>query len=469
MKLYEQLAHDIAEMIKSGVLAPGERVPSVRHASRTYGVSASTIYQAYFVLENRGLIRSRPRSGYFVCSQPRQSLPSVQRQPDKVVSTVVDVSELVFTVLASVRDPDIVPLGSAFPSPALFPMQRLSKSLAKATRQMDPRTMVAHLPAGSLDLRRQIAQRYSIAGNQVSFDELVITTGALEALNLCLQAVTEPGDYVAVESPAFYASLQALERLKLKAVEIPVDPDSGVDLQVLEQALVRHPIKACWFMTSFQNPTGASMPDDNKRALVELLTRRRVPLIEDDVYNELYFGREPPKPAKVFDTEGLVMHCSSFSKNLAPGYRVGWVAAGRYSRQIERMRQMTTLSVSTPAQAGIADYLQFGGFDRHLRTLRHNLEVQQNVMRAAIDQYFPDSTRVSRPQGGYFLWLELPRGTDSLEFLELALAQNISIAPGPIFSAKRAFGNCLRLNYGAPSQAALLKAVETLGHIAHRI
>lgn len=469
MKRYEQLAQDIADMIKSGVLVPGERVPSVRHASRTYGVSAATVYQAYYLLENRGLIRSRPRSGYFVCSQSRQSLPSVQRQPGTVVSTVVDVSELVFTVLGSVRDPDIVPLGSAFPSPALFPMQRLSKSLAKATRHMNPDATVVHLPAGSLDLRRQIAQRYSIAGTSVQFDELVVTSGALEALNLCLQAVTEPGDYVAVESPAFYASLQALERLQLKAVEIPVDPDTGVDLQVLQEALARHPIKACWFMTSFQNPTGASMPDDSKRALVELLKKSQVPLIEDDVYNELYFGREPPRPAKAFDTDGYVMHCGSFSKTLAPGYRVGWVAAGRFARQIERLRLMTTLSASTPAQVAIADYLQFGGFDRHLRKLRHQLEVQQNVMRAAIDQYFPVSTRVSRPDGGYFLWLELPQSTDSLEFLKRALAQNISIAPGPIFSAKRAFGNCIRLNYGAPADAALTPAIKELGRIAHDI
>lgn len=469
MKRYEQLAHDIAGMIKSGVLAPGERVPSVRHASQTYSVSPATVYRAYYLLEDKGLILSRPRSGYFVCSQSVQSIPSTARKPGTVVSTVVDVSELVFTVLGSVRNPEIVPLGSAFPSPTLFPMQRLSRSLGKATREMDLSAMVAHLPAGSLELRRQIAQRYSIAGTQVDFDELVITNGALEALNLCLQAVTEPGDYVAVEAPAFYASLQALERLNLKAVEIPVDPKGGADLQVLEEALARHPVKACWFMTSFQNPTGASMSDDNKRALVDLLTKHQVPLIEDDVYNELYFGREQPKPAKAFDSDGYVMHCSSFSKSLAPGYRIGWVAAGRFARQIERARMMTTLSASTPAQVAIADYLQSGGYDRHLRKLRHKLEVQQNVMRAAIGQHFPASTRVSRPDGGYFLWLELPPGTDSLRFLKLALEQQISIAPGPIFSANRAFGNCIRLNYGAPSSAAMTAAISTLGRIAHSI
>jgi DNA-binding transcriptional MocR family regulator len=242
--------------------------------------------------------------------------------------------------------------------------------------------------------------------------------------------VTEPGDLVAIEAPAFYASLQILERLKLKAVEIPVHPRDGIDLEVLEQTLARHPIKACWCMTSFQNPMGATMPEARKQALVELLRRHQVPLIEDDVYAELYYGQQAPKPAKAFDTEGLVMHCGSFAKSLAPGYRIGWVAAGRYA-QIERLKLMTSLCASMPAQAAIADYLQHGGYDRHLRKLRYALEEQQSAMLAAIGRYFPDQTRVSQPAGGYFLWLELPEQIDSLKLFQMALAQGISIPAFP--------------------------------------
>jgi DNA-binding transcriptional MocR family regulator len=471
MKRYEKYADTIAELIRTGVLAPGQRVPSVRYASQTHGISPSTVFQAYYLLERRGLIRARPRSGYFVnasvLDQSSRAFSEPQLENQVRESTEVDVSELVFSVLGSIKDPNTVPFGSAFPSPMLFPMQRLSRSLASASREMDPRMVVTDMSPGHPELRRQIALRYMVSSLMLPIEELLITNGALEALNLCLQAVTQPGDLVAIEAPAFYACLQVLERLKLKAVEIPVHPKDGIDLGALEQALKHHPIKACWCMTSFQNPTGALMPETRKRALVELLREHQVPLIEDDVYAELYYGPHAPKPAKAFDTEGLVLHCGSFAKSLAPGYRIGWVAAGRYAQKIERLKLMTSLCASMPAQAAIADYLQHGGYDRHLRKLRYALEDQQRAMSGAIARYFPPQTRVSQPQGGYFLWLELPEHVDSLQVFKVALAQGISIAPGPIFSPGRRFGNCIRLNYGGIWDAAADRAMQTLGRIIH--
>lgn len=323
MKRYERFADDIAELIRSGVLGPGQRVPSVRYASQTHGVSPSTVFQAYYLLERRGLIRARPRSGYFVNAHAPRPFSEPQALAPVSESTQVDVSALVFSILDSIKDPHTVPFGSAFPSPELFPLQRLSRSLASASRAMDPRMVVTDLSPGNPQLRRQIALRYMVGGLMLPMEELLITNGALEALNLCLQAVTEPGDLVAIEAPAFYACLQVLERLKLKAVEIPVHPREGMDLAVLAQTLEKHPVKAVWCMTNFQNPVGASMPEAKKQALVELLRRHQVPLIEDDVYAELYYAQQAPKPAKAFDTEGLVMHCGSFAKSLAPGYRIG--------------------------------------------------------------------------------------------------------------------------------------------------
>lgn len=471
MKRYEKYADTIAELIRTGVLAPGERVPSVRYASQTHGISPSTVFQAYYLLERRGLIRARPRSGYFVNASALDksgatfSEPRVETQVRE--STEVDVSELVFSVLDSIKDPDTVPFGSAFASPMLFPMQRLSRSLAKASRDMDPRMVVTDMSPGHPQLLRQIALRYSVSGLTLPLEELLITNGALEALNLCLQAVTQPGDLVAIEAPAFYACLQVLERLKLKAVEIAVHPRDGIDLDMLAQTLQRYPVKACWCMTSFQNPTGALVPEARKQALVALLREHQVPLIEDDVYAELYYGPHAPKPAKAFDTEGLVLHCGSFAKSLAPGYRVGWVAAGRYAQKIERLKLMTSLCASMPAQAAIADYLQHGGYDRHLRKLRYALEDQQRAMLGAIARYFPAQTRVSQPVGGYFLWLELPEQVDSLQVFKASLAQGISIAPGPIFSPSRRFANCIRLNYGGTWSDASDKAMQTLGTIIH--
>jgi DNA-binding transcriptional MocR family regulator len=465
MKRYEQLAERIAELIRSGVLAPGERVPSVRHASRTHGVSPSTVFQAYYLLEDRGLIQARPRSGYFVREHACRPLPEPDIDPRQAQTAEVDVSELVFSVLGSLKDPDTVPFGSAFPSPALFPLARLARSMTQGLRSLAPQAVIADMTEGNPDLRRQIALRYMASGVRLPLEELVISNGAMEALNLCLQCVTQPGDLVAIEAPAFYATLQVLERLKLKAVEIPVHPRQGIELDSLAASLTHLPIKACWFMSSLQNPLGASMSEDKKGALYELLRQHQVPLIEDDVYAELYFATQPPRPVKSFDREGLVMHCGSFSKCLAPGYRVGWVAGGRYAEQISRLRLMTTISPSVPAQAALADYLQHGGFDRHLRKLRHALEAQQAAMLASAARHFPASTRVTRPAGGYFLWFEFPEQVDSLQLFQLALAQDISLAPGPIFSATRRFGNCARLNYGHPWDARSEQAMATLGRI----
>ncbi len=465
MKRYEKFADQIAELIRSGMLAPGEKVPSVRHASRTYGVSPSTVFQAYYLLEDRGLIQARARSGYFVRELARHSLAEPETSTQPTQTTEVDVSELVFSVLGSLKDPHTVPFGSAFPSPQLFPLPRLARSMAHALRDMPAHAVIADMTSGNPDLRRQIALRYMVAGVRLPLDELVITNGALEALNLCLQTVTSPGDLVAIEAPAFYATLQVLERLKLKAVEIPVNPREGIDLDVLAERLSHLPIKACWFMSSLQNPLGASMSDAKKEALYQLLHTHQVPLIEDDVYAELYYGSQPPKPVKSFDRDGLVMHCGSFSKSLAPGYRVGWVAGGRYAEQISRLKLMTTISPSVPAQAAIADYLQHGGYDRHLRKLRHALETQQDAMLASAARHFPAGTRVTQPTGGYFLWFEFPEQVDSLQLFQLALAQGISLAPGPIFSATRRFRNCARLNHGHPWDTQSEQAMELLGRI----
>lgn len=321
------------------------------------------------------------------------------------------------------------------------------------------------LPPGNDELRRQLALRYLAQGASVSPQEIVITSGAMEGLNLCLQAVTQPGDLIAIESPTFYAGLQASERLGLKVIEIPSHPREGVSLTALEDALRHHPIKACLFMLNFANPTGSWVSDENKKALLALLRRHDVPLIEDDVYAELYFGQQAPLCSKAEDSTGLVMHVASFSKSLAPGYRIGWVAAGRYARRIQQQKLSLSLATSIPIQIAIADYLKQGGFENHLRHLRHTLATQEATMIQAIERHFPLGTKLARPQGGYFLWLELPLKVDTLLLHQQALSHGISIAPGPIFSAKREFRHHLRLNFGHPDSERLEVAMAILGQL----
>jgi len=465
MKLYERYAEEIADLIRNQVLRPLDRLPSVRQAKTQRKVSASTVFEAYSLLESRGLIQCRPRSGYYVCSPHRARSVEPATAKPAAQSTAVAISDLVFEVLGSTRNDEMTPLGSAFPSAHLFPLDKLARGLTPAMRELAPEQLTEYLTIGVEQLRRQICLRYGISGTRVDPSELVICNGAMEALNLSLQAITQPGDVVVLESPAFYAALQVLERLKLRAVEVATHPRHGVELDSLAEVLGKHDVKACWFMPNFQNPLGSLMPLDNKRALVKLLAAHKVPLIEDDVYGELYFGLQRPTPAKAFDTQGLVLHCSSFSKCLAPGYRVGWVAAGRFADQIHRIKLMSSLSTAIPSQLAIASYLETGGFDRHLRQMRLCLEENADTALRAIAQCFPSGTRVTRPQGGYFLWIELPPAFDALRLHRLALSEGISLAPGHLFSADQRFAHHLRINYGFHDRDELRRALERLGHL----
>ncbi len=467
MKRYEALAADIEASIRRGTLKTGDRLPSVRHTGEGGGVRPSCGSPSTSCRLGGGWGRPRDRSGYYVTGGGLRDAPPEANLTSRPAGgpRSLEVSDQVFEILEASMSRQVVPFGSAFPSPLLFPLARLGQFMAASAKSLDPWRTVDDLTPGSAALRRQIALRYLGDGMQVPAEEIVVTNGALEALNLCLAAVTRPGDSVVVESPTFYAALQALERMGLRAIEVPTHPGEGIDLAALERALAAHRPRACWLMTTFQNPLGSLMPDAKKKALVELLARHAVPLIEDDVYAELYFGDRRPPPAKAFDTQGLVLHCASFSKCLAPGYRIGWAAAGRFARSVARLKLTTTLSTSVPAQLALAAYLEKGGLDKHLRKLRQALAVQQASFAQALGHHFPAGTRATRPLGGYFLWVELPPQVDALEIHRRALALGISVAPGPIFSATRGFGHCLRLNYGHAWNAQSEEAMRTLGRL----
>lgn len=466
MKLYEVLASDLEASIRQGVLRPGDKLPSVRHTSTARGVSPSTVFQAYYLLEARGLVKARERAGYFVTkgAQVAPPEPRLLLEPQRE-AVQLEISELVFAILEETHASDDVGFASAFPSPHLFPLPRLTQALASSARLLRPKQTLEYLTPGYGELRRQIATRYLAEGLSVAADEIVITNGALEALNLCLSVLTEPGDSVVIECPSFYGALQALEARGVQAIQVPTHPCEGVDLAALEAAITRHRPRACWLMTTFQNPLGSLMPEEKKKALVDLLTRHGVPLIEDDVYADLYLTPKRPMPAKAFDAQGLVLHCSSFSKSLAPGFRVGWVVPGRFARKVARAKLALNLSTSLPAQFALAEYLAHAGYDKHLRQLRKVFRDSQAAMARAILRYFPDGTAATRPLGGYFLWVELPEGYDALELLSSARPLGLCVAPGPMFSPDRSFRNCFRLNYGCKWSPMHERGMQVLGKL----
>ncbi|WP_133646172.1 PLP-dependent aminotransferase family protein [Paraburkholderia flava] len=469
MKLYEQLADEIEAAVQRGVFAAGERIPSVRQASQQHDVSIKTVLRAYALLESRGIVETRPQSGYFVREQPRPRSAHPPAAQTPAVAAEVDVSRLVLSTLRSIGSRDALPLGSPYPDASLFPWRKINQYANAIARRHASWNLINDLPPGNPELIRQIARRYAENGVPVDPDEIIITVGATEAINLSLQAVAKPGDTVAVESPTYYAMLHAIERLGMRAIEVPTHPVDGIDLDVLAQIIDKRKIAACMVMPNFQNPLGFQMPDERKRRLVELLAAHEIPVIENDVYQELYFGDARPSTLKNFDTRGLVLHCASFSKSLTASYRIGWAMPGRYRAQVEKLKFLNTLTTPSVPQVAIADYLRQDGYDRHLRHVRKIYRQQARLMAAMVQRFFPDGTRTSSPQGGYVLWVELPPRVDSMRLYQAALARGITIGPGYMFSTRNDFRHFIRLNYSYPWTTEIESALRTLGELAAQV
>jgi DNA-binding transcriptional MocR family regulator len=376
MHKFQEIADELTTLIDKRLLRFGDRVPSVRSAAHKHHVSPGTAIHAYRDLEARGLIESRARSGYFVCGRGPRRL--AEPTPFKAIrnSTPVDVNDLIFDFFEAIKEGAVIQFGSAFVNPELFPIEEMSRAGAAAARALKPAAIFEDLPPGNPELRRRIALRYLDIGSVVAADGIVITTGALEAISLCLRAVTRPGDTVAIETPTFFPILQMLEWMGLRATEIATDARKGINLEALERALDKGSIRACVVTPTFQNPLGVCMPEERKRALARLAERYKVPVIEDAAYAELYFGVNPPRSVKSFDRGGWVLHCGSFSKCLAPGYRIGWAAPGRYMREVWESKLMSSLTTAPVCQEAIVQYLKRGGFEQHLRRLRQTLSVR---------------------------------------------------------------------------------------------
>ena len=462
---YQKLASFITRLIDGGILLPGSRVPSLRQISQDRGVSLATALQAYRLLEDRGVIEARPQSGFFVTRGTRSTLETPTVSKPAAVPRTVSLSGVVLRLFEYAADPSFVPLGCALPSPELLAASRLDRHLAAAARRVGTDRNKYTVPKGDEALRRELAQRAVRWGATVTAEDLVLTCGCTEALTLALQVVAAPGDTIAVESPTYFGILQMIEALNLRVLELTTDPLAGVDPRALEQALRDRSIKACLFSSSFNNPLGCTPSDDAKRELLSLLAKYRVPLIEDDVYGDIFFGERRPTPFSALDSAADIIYCSSFSKTVAPGYRIGWMAPGKHMQRLLERKMTLTLSGLPLPQCALADYLASGGYDRHLRRVRGVFRDNIERMSRAIGRYFPEGTRVSRPAGGFVLWVELPRGIDTRELFGPALERRICFAPGDVFSATRRYAHCMRLSCGAPWSTRIERALESLGRM----
>ncbi|SFN28659.1 aminotransferase-like domain-containing protein [Marinobacter pelagius] len=461
--LYSQVADQLQALIQEGVYRQGDRLPGVRVLSRQFGVSISTVLQAHQTLEARGYLEARERSGYFV-RLPVQDVPEPSMLKHRSRPVPVTAREMTLDLCAD-EQKRMVPLATAIPHPDYLPVRQIQQSTLWAARR-GLETLDYAFP-GKESFRRQIAQRMAAIGVPVTPDDILATNGAQEAIILALRAVTQPGDIVAVESPSFPGILQALEVVGLRVIEIPTHPSEGLSLEGLELALEQWPLKACVVVTNHSNPMGARMSDERKKQLVSMLAAADVPLIEDDIYGDLYHTGERPRPAKAFDRADNVIYCSSFSKTISPGLRLGWMIPGRHMASARQHKYFVNLATSSIPQLAVAHFLEQGGYDRYLRSARQHYREATERMRSAVARSFPEGTAVSRPQGGFVLWVQLPEGVSGTEVYQRARAENINVAPGLMFSTTNKFDNCLRLNGGNPWTGTIEKAVARLGALVH--
>ena len=459
---YEILARQITGLIQQGTYRAGERIPSVRQMSKQQGVSISSVMQAYLLLENEGLIEARPQSGYYVRASTDVKLPEPEISAPSLDPSHVNLHDLIMMIMNDSANPHLAQLGAAMPNLELLPTERINRIMSRLARQAGKGTHHYQLPPGIEELRIQIAQRAVRSGCQLSPNDIVITSGGTEAIGLCLHAVCRPGDIVAIESPMYFGTLQIIEVHGLRALEIPTDPHDGIDLGALQFAIEHNPIKAVLTISNFSNPLGSCIPDEKKKELVELLARYDIPLIDNDVSGEIYFTDKRPLVTKAFDQKGLVMLCSSFSKDISPSLRVGWIAPGKYKGAIEWLKFTLSAATATLPQLAIAEFLESGGYDHHLRRLRREYASNVAQLYDAVTHTFPPGTRITRPSGGYVLWVQLPEAVDSLELYSLALQGGITLTPGYLFSPTNQFSNFIRLNAAAWSYP-IMHALDKLG------
>jgi DNA-binding transcriptional MocR family regulator len=469
--LYHAIADDLAGLIAAGQLPPRSRVPSVRRLARQRGISITTAVASLRLLEQRGLIEARPKSGYFVAlRRPPPPEPSVVDLPR--TARLAGAQAMLKRLAEASLNPSLARLGEAIPDPALFPQAALRASLARVSRRQPlqlatyPRRM-----GGSPALRGAVAAHYARIGMRLDTQEMIITGGCMEAMTLALRAVTRPGDTIAVESPTYFGFLQLAESLGVKVLEVPVHPRDGLSIAALRELLAARAgqgVRACVTIANFSNPTGCLLPEPRKRELVRLCREADIALIEDDIYGDLPLKGPRPLPCKAFDTDGRVLLCSSFSKTLAPGARIGFIAAGRHCDTLRAMKQVLSGATAVLPQEMLADYLAAGRYERHLKRLRERCAAQVTRLSQCVQEHFVPGTRLTRPQGGFVLWVELPAHIDTMALYEKASRCGVDFVPGQMFSASGRYANCLRLNAGFPVTGITESAVARLGKLLAR-
>jgi len=465
--LYQQVIEFVVRQEKTGALRPGDKLPSLRKLSRQLEISVPTVKQAYIELERQGTISARPQSGYYMKAKQARTLMPMRAKWACCEPVEVKCRSLIEQVYEAVHLPDTIALGISNPVNAHPPDKALARLMRSVLSRVSEKAVSYGPVNGDPKLRLNIAFRYQEQGIDINHDDIVITNGAQEALSIALQCVAQRGDIIAVESPCYFGLIELIESLGMKALEVYTCTENGVCVTELEKVIKEHPVKVCLFSTAINNPLGSMMTNEQRQKIVKLIEKYNIPLIEDEVYSDIYFTEQRPIPAQLYSEKGLVMTCSSFSKTAAPGYRVGWLLPGKFEEQAKRIKRAQSCSTSMLPQWTLSDYLMSGEYDRHLQVLRKTLRYNCERMRALVAEYFPKEVCISKPQGGSVLWIRCRSHVDTSKIFHNAIAKGISFAPGQVFSPSGKYKNFMRISYGVQWCEGIEQAVMSIGSLVH--
>lgn len=452
---YRLLADELAAALNEGRYPAGAQLPSLRQLCADHRASLATVTHALHELEDAGLIEARPRRGHFVrgVSRPpaRPSRPSLALEGRRKRMV-----ELATTQAGCVS------LSHLSMAPALLPLAALQRQITKALAD-DPTVLASGVVFGTQALREQIARRLMRAGCTVDAEDIVVTHGEGDALELCLRHLTQPGDVIAVPEPASPRKLELVAHLGLKPLAIPAPQDGGFSVEALAFALQHHDLRCCIVEPTFDSVRGSSMPDAAREGLARLLQRHGVPLIERELMGELSRGPQRPRPVKAWDVDDQVLLCGSLACLTGPGFSVGWIVSRRHRLHLRAARVVHGELLPSLVDAALAGLLADRAFDAHLRRLRRQLATQTEAWVTFAQQVLPQGTRVSAGAGGHVIWVELPEGIDTAALLPGLREQGYSVIPGAAFGASSTLSRCLRLSAGHPLDRVRERGLVQLG------
>jgi 2-aminoadipate transaminase len=456
--LYVQLAQDIQRRIRSGALPPGARLPTVRELAQQLGVTRLTIHSAYSELQAGGWVEATVGRGTFVAAQT--ATPSALAQPNRELSA----HSLLNDMLRMAQLPGLRSLAMADPAPDLYPTREFKSALDEAL-QGGAAVLSYATSQGDPLLRTVLADNLRERGVRAGPDEILVTSGASQALALITQTLARPGDTVIVEQPTYLGLLNTLGAREVRVVGAPLDED-GLVVDALESLILTHRPRFIYTIPVFQNPTGVCLSPARRAALLDLAARHRIPLVEDDLYGRLAYEGQAPLALQADDSAGLVIHVGSFSKSLLPGVRIGYVAAAPdLIARLVVAKQADDLCSPPLLQRAMALFLQHGRLPAHLRRAIPRYRERRDALLAALAQHFPAGLRWTAPQGGFCSWVALPPGVSTTELYLAAVERGVAFAPGDVFFSGPAPRPYMRLAFATQQPEVIHEAIQILGEV----